>query len=163
QAIHEYCRICDYPLNKQGLTKAGFDLGLEQSEISKCINANLRLTQDNRAKLLGAKVASSIIYLVSQETGVLQDELTNDVIDKKMTRSQVQQYFRDKRKGIVRFDFRQAKAELALTLKKGATRNDVDDLVKAFFAELRKNSGFDLATAARRIKEQVDVLAQKAG
>lgn len=152
-AIHEYAKL-------SGLTlaAAGQELNYRQSQISKCLKTDERLTTRNKKKLLEAGIGGSLAYLISQEIKQ-QDQLVDQVIAEKWSRKQLEQYFRRKRKGGTRFEFRRGGGKLAIEVPRAATQESILQLLKDFAATLKKNAGFDLQTAARRIKEQSHVVS----
>jgi len=152
-AFHEYAKIKGYSLNKAGLTQAGYDLNYKQGEISKCINAADRLTPRNKKKLVEAGIGGSLAYLVSQENKT-QDQLVDAVIGENWSRKQLEQYFREKRQGKTKFEFRRHGGKLVVDVPRTSTPDKILSILKEFALELRKCQGLNLSTAARVIKEQ---------
>lgn len=153
-ALHEYAA-----LRKISLKEAGLELNLNESKISKCLKTNERLTTSSKKKLLAAGFGGSLAYLISQEPKETQPEFVDRVIAEKWSRKQLEQYFRQKKQGVTKFEFRKDGAKLVLDIPKLAKPEKVLALLKAFAAELKKNCEFDLATAARRIREQANVVS----
>ena len=89
----------------------------------------------------------------------MQDQLVDAVVEGKWSRKKVEQYFRQKRKGGVRFEFRHKKMKLTVDVPKTSTADTVLELLKNFASNLKKCANLNLTTAARVIKEQSNVVA----
>ncbi len=152
-ALHEYAKLCSLTL-----AQAGLKLNFKQSQISKCLKTDERLSPRNKKLLLDAGIGGSLAYLISQEQK-LQDQLVDAVIAENWSRKQLEQHFRNKRQGKVKFEFRHLGAKLVLEVQRNTSFENVLALLKQFAGTLKRNSGFDLTTAARRIKEQANVLS----
>ena len=151
-AIHEYAKLRDIPLQK-----AGKELNYKQAQISKCLKTDERLTARNKKRLVEAGIGGSLAYLISQEIKQ-QGQLVDAVIDEKWTRKQLEQHFRQKRKGITKFEFRHQGGKLVIDVPRNSSLAAITQLMKQFTVELKKCSGLNLSTAARVIKEQANAL-----
>ena len=152
-AIHEYAK-----LSGLSIAQAGHELNYKQSQISKCLKTDQRLTARNKKKLVEAGIGGSLAYLISQETK-RQDELVDTVIGENWSRKKIEQFLRQKRKGIVRFQYQEGGGKLVLDVPRSWGNEKVMSLLKAFAGDLKRNGNFDMATAARRIKEQINVVS----
>lgn len=157
-AIHEYAKLRGLPINKAGLTQAGKELNYKPSQISKCLGTNDRLSPKNKKMLLDAKIAPSLAYLISREDSKLQDQLVDAVITEGWSRKQLEQHFREKKKGGTKFEFRKSNSKILIEVPKTATHEAVLQLLKSFASELKKCTGLNLSTAAKVIKEQANAL-----